>query len=177
LRLGPRVFKRFQLGLSESKNDQIKVSFSISARRTESAIEEGKEIKQVPVKTDVVSAIRVNGYYVTGPRAKLRMVFKNAKSPAWIHYGLWEKLEIFETRPILTEDHAYRKISDQLSRRGETSRTWRLINNRLAYFADEFRGGPDLLLPYYFAEIEFRGPKDSEQTRQGSRQIMQIPAC
>ena len=169
--------KRFQLIPGESKDDRIKLSFSIRALRTESAVEEGKEVKRVPVKTDVASEIRVNDNYVTGPRAKLRLVFKNARRPVLMHRAIWERLEVFETRTMLTEDEAYRKISDQLSRRGEAQRNWRMINNRMAYFAGEFSGGPDLLLPYYFAEVEFHAPEDREKTRQGPRQLIKIPAC
>jgi hypothetical protein len=169
--------KRFQLGPADSKDDRIKVSFSVRALRTESAVEEGKEIKRVPVKTDVLADIRLNGNYVTGPRAKLRLVFKNGRRPALLHRALWERLEFFENRPMVTEDEAYRRISDQLSRRGESYRNWRLIGSRMAYFAGEFAGGPDLLLPYYFAEVEFRDPQDKERTRQGPRQLIQVPAC
>jgi hypothetical protein len=38
----------------------------------------------------------------------------------------------------------------------------------------EFRGGPDLLLPYYFAEVEFRHPKDEVRDRQDPWQLIPI---
>jgi len=172
--------KRFQLGPREMEDKRIQVSFATRVLRTESVVKEdreGKEVKRVPIKTDVASDLRVNGHHVTGPRAKLRLVFKTSRVPVWIHRALWEKLEVFETRPMLTEDDVYRMVSDRISKRGETRRAWRLVDIRLAYFAGEFSGGPDLLLPYYFAEIEMRDPKDGERARQGPRQLIQIPAC
>jgi hypothetical protein len=168
--------KRFQLGPRETTDKQIRVSFATKVFRTESAVEDGKGVKRVPVKTDIVSDVRVNDHYVTGPRAKVRLVFKSAKAPVWIHRALWEKLEVFETRSILTENEVYRKVSDRMTRRGETHKRWRMISIRLTYFAGEYSGGPDLLLPYYFAEIELRDPKDQEWARQGPRQLIQIPA-
>lgn len=172
--------KRFQLGPRDSGDDRIRVSFSTRVLRTESAIHEGKEgteFRRMPVKTDVLADLRVNNYHVTGPRAKLRLVFKNATAPVWIHRALWEKLEVFETRTMITEDEAYRRLSDRLSKRGPARRAWRLLNIRMAYFAGEFSSAPDLLLPYYFAEIEMRDPSDRDRTRQGPRQLIQLPAC
>ena len=51
-----------------------------------------------------------------------------------------------------------------------------MLSMRLAYFAGEYAGGADLLLPYYFAEVEFRNPKDRERKLQGPRQLVQS-AC
>ncbi len=171
--------KHFRLGPLESKDERIRVSLAIKARRTESAIEEGKEgerITRVPVKLDVVSDLRVNDYHVTGPRAKVRLVFKNAQAPISMHHAQWEKLEMFEERPMLDEDEARSKVADRLLARGKPAFKWQLVSMRLAYFAGEFKGGPDLLLPYYFAEVEFVNPKD-ELGRQGPRQLIQVPAC
>ena len=173
-------FKRFQLGPRTSQDERVRVSTSLRVFRTESVIEEGQEttkIRRAPHKTELVSDIRVNEYYVTGPRAKFRAVFKSARRPAWMHRALWDKLEVFEMRPLLSEDEIYRRLSDRLSRRGESRRVWRMIGLRLAYFAGEFTGGPDLLLPYYFADVEFTNPKVRETTGQGPRQLIQIHAC
>jgi hypothetical protein len=171
--------KRFQLGLRESNDKKIQVSLSIRALRTDSVIEEGQEnpkVRRVPAKTEVASALSINNLHVTGPRAKVRMVFKNARTPMWIHRALWDKIEVFEMRSLVTEDEAHRRISDRISARGDSARPWRLNEMRLAYFAGECCGGPDLLEPYYFAEVEFRDPKDQGQSRQGPRQLIQIPA-
>jgi len=171
--------KRFQLGPRESSAKQIRVSFATRVLRTESAVDtdkEGKDVKRAPIKTDVIFDLQVNDLKVTGPRAKVRLTFKSARAPVWIHRALWEKMELFEARPMLTEDEVYRKVKDRLSRRGETLKMWQMIGIRLVYFAGEYSGGPDLLLPYYFAEIEYRDPKDKERTRQGPRQLIQMPA-
>jgi hypothetical protein len=171
--------KRFELGPRESSAQEIRASYAMRVSLTESAIEndkKGKDVKHVPIKTDVIFDVQVNDLHVTGPRAKVRLTFKNAKAPVWIHRALWEAMEVFEARPMLTEDEVYRKVKDRLSRRGETMKMWQMLDIRLAYFAGEYSGGPDLLLPYYFAELEHRDPKDKERMRQGPRQLIHIPA-
>ena len=171
--------QRFQLGPRALDDQRIRTSFATRVLRTEAVQErdEGRELRRAPVKTDIISDLRVNDRYVTGPRAKVRLVFKNAKQPAWIHRSLWDRLDVFEERPLLSEDEAHRKVAERITRRGETRKTWRMNSIRLAYFAGEFCGGPDLLLRYYFVEVEFRDPKDRQMTRQGPRQLIQIRAC
>jgi hypothetical protein len=172
--------RRFHLGARESEDSQVRVSFTMRAIRTDAATEQGeggKEVRRSPVKTDVMADLRVNDRPVTGPRAKLRLTFKNPQAPVWMHRGLWERLEVFETRRMLTENEVYRRVSDRISPRGSARKSWSMLHVRLAYFAGEFNGGPDLLLPFYFAEVEFRDPKDGARTRQGPRQLLQIPAC
>ena len=169
--------KRFQLAPRDLANEKINVSFKLRGLQTNSAVEDTRGVRQVPLATEVVSDLRVNTYHVTGPRAKLRLVFKSARAPFWLHRALWEKLEVFETRAMVTEDELFRRLSESMERRGQAQRNWQMLNNRLAYFATEFVGGPDLLLPYYFVEIELRDPKDRERARQGPRRMIQIPAC
>lgn len=169
--------KRFQLAPRDLANEKIKVSFTIRGLHSNSAVEDTKGVRRVPLTTEIVSDLRVNNYHVTGPRAKLRLVFKSARAPVWLHRALWEKLEVFETRAMVTEDEVFRRISESMERRGETQRNWQMLSNHLAYFAGEFLGGPDLLLPYYFVEIELRDPRDRERARQGPRRMIQVPAC
>lgn len=174
------LLKRFQLLPRPSEDKEARASFASRALRRESVVEEGqtaKKIRRVPLMAEIVFDVQVNDRHVTGPRAKVRLAFKTAKGPAWIHRCLWEKLDLFESRPLLAEDEIYRKLSDRLAGRGSTQKLWRVIGMRLAYFAGEFCGGPDLLLPYYFAEVEFRDSKDEVRDRQGPRQLIQIPAC
>jgi len=174
------LLKRFQLLPPQSEDKQVRVSFASRVLRRESVVEEGQKavkIRREPLTAEIAYDVRVNDHHVTGPRAKVRLTFKNPKGPAWINRGLWEKLDVFETRPLFSEDEVHRRLSDQLSGRGSARKAWRLIGMRLAYFAGEFCGGPDLLRPYYFAEVEFRDPKDEAGGRQGPRQIIQMPAC
>jgi hypothetical protein len=171
---------RFQLEPRSFGDDRARISSAIKVLRTESAVEEGEErgrIKRAHLKSDVVSELKVNDHHVSGPRAKIRLVFKQAKGPAWMHHAQWDKLEVFEERPLLSEDEAYRRISDRMAKRSQTARMWRMNEIRLAYFSDEFRGEPDLLLPSYFAEVEFRLPNDKQGERQGPRRLLRLPAC
>jgi len=174
------LLKRFQLIPLPSADEKVQASFASRVFRRESVVEEGQKeakIRRAPLTTEIAFDVRVNEQHVTGPRARVRFAFKNPKGPAWIHRGLWEKLEIFETRPLFAEDDVYRKLSDRISGRGTARKVWRMISLRLAYFAGEFCGGPDLLLPYYFAEVEFRDPANEKRDRQGPRQLIQLPAC
>ncbi|MGD8453224.1 MAG: hypothetical protein PVJ57_15510 [Phycisphaerae bacterium] len=175
-----QMLKRFQLLPRPTADKQIRASFDCRVIRRESVVEEGQEarkIRRVPLATEIVFDVRVNEYHVTGPRARVRLAFKNAKGPMWVHRGVWERLDVFESRPLFAEDEVYRRLADRLNTRGSARKPWRMVSMRLAYFAGEFCGGPDLLLPYYFAEVEFRGPGDEAQDRQGPRQLIQLPAC
>ena len=170
--------ERFQLGPRDSSSDRIRTTMGTRVLRTE-AMQEGQDrsdVRRVPVKTDVVSDLRLNDHHVTGPRAKIRLIFKHARQPACIHRSLWEKLEVFDERPMLSEDEAYHRVSNRIARRGQASKNWRMLNMRLAYYADELSGAPDLLLPYYFIEVEYRDPKSVEPRRQGARQLIKVPA-
>ena len=49
--------------------------------------------------------------------------------------------------------------------------------NLSVYWADAFTGGPDLLAPWYFAEIEHTDPRyDGKDPIQGPRQVLRLPA-
>lgn len=172
--------KRFQLLPRASADSEVRTSFRNRSFMRESMVEEGdagRKTRRVPLSAEVAVDVRANDIQVTGPRARVRMAFKAAKSPAWIHRGMWERLEVFERRPLFSEDDVFRRLSNRLSARGASERPWRLVGMRLAYFAGESCGGPDVLLPYYFAEVEFREPKREAQDRQGPRQLIQLPAC
>ncbi len=174
-----RFLDEFRLGPQDS-DDRVRVSFETRAVVGESRVEQGdgrrRRVRDVPVTTDLVSILQVNDRYVTGPRAKVRMTFKRPESPALIHRGLWEKLEVFESRPLLTEEEATDAVAGRLIKRGEGTRAWKLLNLRLAYFAGEYGGGPDLLVPYWFAEVEMGGAAGSDARLQPPRQLLQLKA-
>lgn len=172
--------KRFQLLPIQSDKAQVKATFASRTFTRESVIEDGEKgvkLRRAPVAAEVAVDVGADGYHVTGPRARVRMAFKAARGPLWIHRGLWDTLEVYERRPLLSEDEVHRRLADRLTSRGAARRAWRLVGMRLAYFAGEFRGGPDLLLPYYFADVEFRDPKGEASDVQGPRQLIQMPAC
>jgi hypothetical protein len=51
-----------------------------------------------------------------------------------------------------------------------------VVDVRLAYFATEYHGGPDLLSPYYFVEVEYEDRTAQERQAQGPRQMLWLPA-
>ncbi|MDX5399645.1 MAG: hypothetical protein LPK92_07975 [Actinomycetes bacterium] len=162
------------------RDDHIRVSFEIRAHVTVARIEEGegrrRRVRTVPARTDVVSHIEVNGHHVTGPRARVRLTFLAPGQPAWMHRGLWDTLEVFETRRFVGEEEAKEDLAARLASRGDREMRWHLRNLRLAYFAGEYEGGPDLLVPHWFAEIEMPGPRGSDPKAQGPRQLVQLDA-
>lgn len=174
-----RFLDQFRLG-PKGSDDRVRVSFQTRAVVGEARVEDSdgrrQRVRRVPVTTDLVSVLQVNDRYVTGPRAKVRMTFKRSDSPALIHRGLWEKLEVFESRPLRTEEEAKEAVASRLIKRREGTQAWKLLNLRLAYFASEYTGGPDLLVPYWFAEVEMRGPAGSDARLQRPRQLLQLVA-
>ena len=105
------------------------------------------------------------------------MVFKDDKRPIYMHRGLWDDLEPFEERDLMSESEAVEQVKDQLQRSRNSKTFFDISDVRLAYFATEYAGGPDLLEPYYFAELMYESPKgemDGEMT--GPRRVMHFPA-
>jgi hypothetical protein len=155
-----------------------KVEIDLDASTTEAIVFDGKERRRVPAKTDLTSRITLDGIPVSGPRAKIRMVFKDDERPVFIHRGLWDALEPYEERELIREHDAVATIDDLLTTRKDCGAvTYGVANVRLAYFAREFAGAPDLLAPYYFIDVESRtaDPRAAGPV-QGPRQTIWFPA-
>jgi hypothetical protein len=143
---------------------------------TNGVVFDGRERREVPVKADLVSRITVNDVPVTGPRAKVRMTFKTGAQPILLHRGLWERLEFAGELRVADEERVHAGVLDRLGdRRGGSPRS-RILRTRLAYHAAEYTGGPDLLAPSYFVEVEHRAPGGDGQQRQQPRQVIRVPA-
>jgi hypothetical protein len=150
----------------------------ISAATTEAVVFDGKERTRVPAKTDVTSRITLDDIEVIGPRAKVRMVFKDDKRPIFIHRGLWDALEPYEDRELVRSHDAASTVDGILANRKDCGDVGHAVGEvKLAYFAREFAGAPDLLAPYYFVEVEFKnvdGRAAGEVS--GPRQVVWFPA-
>ena len=71
--------------------------------------------------------------------------------------------------------------STLVARRAQRSdckaRTYDVRDVKLVYFANEYNGGPDLLTPSYFVEVEFVDPRYAgKESIQGPRQVLRLPA-
>jgi hypothetical protein len=154
------------------------LEFELEARATDTVIFDGKERRRESTKTDILSRIALSGIEVAGPRAKVRMIFKAGERPVMIPVGLWDKLSRYEERELVSEHEVAAAIRDGLAdRKDGSSRASKLTDLRLVYWADEFTGGPDLLTPWYFAEIEHTDPRYAgEEPIQGPRQVLRVPA-
>lgn len=138
---------------------------------------DGRERKPVSTVLHVGAKISLEGIPVTGPRSKLRAVFKSGAEPIAIHRGIWDKLEVFEERESVSEDEAVKVALARLSDRKDRMGLHRLTEVRRAYWAKEYDGGPDLLEPYYFVEVEFEDRDAKKQgINQGPRQVFLTPA-
>ena len=155
-----------------------RVEIEIEAATTEAVVFDGKERKRVPAKTDVTARITLDGVPVIGPRAKIRMVFKDDARPVFIHRGLWDSLEPYEDRELVREHDAVATVDGLLQTRKDCRDVSHAIGDtRLAYFAREFSGAPDLLVPYYFVDVEFSNVDAKAAGEvQGPRQTIFFPA-
>lgn len=154
------------------------VEVEIEAATTEAIVFDGKERRRVPAKTDVTSRITIDGVPAVGPRAKVRMVFRDEARPVFIHRGLWDSLEKYEDRELIREHDAVATVGDLLRTRKDCRDVSHSVGDvRLAYFAREFAGAPDLLAPYYFVDVEFRNVDAKAAGEvQGPRQTIWFPA-
>lgn len=138
---------------------------------------DGRARNPVSTVLHVAAKITLDGLPVTGPRSKLRTVFKSGAEPIAIHRGIWDKLEVFEEREAVSEDEAVKTALARLSDRKDRMGAHRLTEVRRAYWAKEYEGGPDLLEPYYFVEVEFEDRDAKKQgINQGPRQVFLTPA-
>jgi hypothetical protein len=165
-------------GLLPKPTDGPRAEIEISAALTEAVVFDGKERTRVPAKTDVTSRITLDGISVVGPRAKVRMVFKDDKRPVFLHRGLWNALEPYEDRELIREHDAARTVDGLLANRKDCGDVSHALGEvRLAYFAREFAGAPDLLAPYYFVDVEFKNVDSKAAGEvQGPRQTIWFPA-
>lgn len=170
--------KKFALLPKPLDDTRIQLKLDTVSYRTDGIVFDGKERKRVPVKTEIASNISLNSIQVVGPRAKIRIIFKEKEHPALIHRGLWESLEVYEERELVREHDAVNTVREKLARRTRSGEAFYDITDvKLAYFAREFQGGPDLLLPHYFVEVEHRDQQlKAPADAQGPKHVVWFPA-
>jgi hypothetical protein len=174
--------KRFDLLPKMRDDDRIKFSFEIGAHTTEAVTFDGKERQRTPLKTEISSRIHLNEVPVVGPRAKARMVFKDNARPIFVHFGMWESVEIYEERRLISKDEAVALTRGELTNHRPNGKEapvppdFEIVDVKLAYFATEYTGGPDLLAPFYFVEVEYEHQYDEQKGGQGPRQLLPLPA-
>jgi hypothetical protein len=172
------LLKQFELRPNASDDNNIRLDFELKSFQTEAVVFDGRERRRMKVKTDVTSQIALNGIRVDGPRGKVRLVFKSDNRPVMMHIGLWESLAVYEERELIREDEAARLVRDRIAGRGDNrSKSYDIHDVHLIYYADEFRGGPEILAPEYLVEVEFHDPRyTGKQPIQGPRQVIRVPA-
>lgn len=169
--------ERFDLLPGKIGDERIKLRYETLSDQTEAVIFDGKERTKKKIKTEVRSQMSLNDIPVEGPRSKVRMIFKELDRPIMIHLGMWESIEIYEERELIREHDVYTIVKEKLAQRQKNEINYDIVDIKLAYYADEFKGGPDLLIPYYFVEIEYEDKKGREMgIAQGARQIFPVPA-
>ena len=177
LKWADRFLERFDLLPKQIKDDRIRLHFETICDQTEAVVFDGKERTKKKIKTEIHSKIMLNDIPVEGPRSKIRMTFKDQEKPIMMHLGTWENIEIFEERELIREHDVYTIVKDKLSQRLKGDLNYDIVDIKLAYYADEFKGGPDLLVPYYFVEIENEDKKAREMgITDGIKQMIPIPA-
>jgi hypothetical protein len=160
------------------EDPKIGFHFETSCTANEAVVFDGKERKKNWIATDISAAISLNGIPAGGPRAKVRMVFKGRKIPLVVHCAIWDKIEVFEERELVGQDEVMHAVKEKLAGRKEEKTRFGISNIRLSYFAREYEGGPDLLAPYYFMDVEFEDRRGKKMgIAQGPRQMFWVPAC
>jgi hypothetical protein len=169
---------RFSLTPKKVENKKVQLSFEIYTYEDQAVTYDGKERRRRNIKTEIGSKIAINGVPVVGPRATVRMVFKDQAKPISIHRGLWENIEIYEERELVREHDIYAVVKEKLAQRRDYTAYYDIVDCRMAYFTKEFCGGPDILAPFYFLEIEYETAKAAKRDTitQGPRQILMLPA-
>lgn len=170
--------QRFALQPKEIQDERIRLDYEVISRQPEAVSFDGRERSYQKISSEIVAKIALNGIQVTGPRARLKITFKaNARRPAVIHRGLWDEIQLFEERELVRENDIAAAVKDRLAVRGKDASHYKLLDIRLAYFATEYTGGPDLLKPYYFVEVEFFPTNRESKARvAGPRQTLWLPA-
>lgn len=169
--------ERFDLLPQKIEDDRIKLHFETTSYQIEAVVFNGKERSKKKIKTEIDSIITINNIPVEGPRSKIRMIFKDQEKPIMMHLGMWESIEVYEERELIREHDVYTVLKEKLAERQKDARNYDIVDIKLAYYADEFKGGPDLLIPYYFVEVEYEDKKAKELgITEGIRQIFPVPA-
>ena len=169
----------FGLIPERTKDEQIDFHFETTGYANDAVTFDGKERRKRKSKTEIASRITLNGIAVTGPRANVRMAFQDREIPIMIHCGLWERIEVYEERELVREHDVARAVKDKLAERNKCccKDANRINDIKLAYLAAEYTGGPDVLAPYYFIEVEFEDRRAKELgVEQGPRQAFWLPA-
>lgn len=176
---GDGFLRSFDLLPKPPGDKRITLEIAGEAKRSDGIVFDGKQRKPVAIKTDYRTRTTLNGIPVVGPRAKARMIFKESERPAFVHVGFWDGIEIHEERELVREHDIMRTVREAIATRGKCGDDpgYKLVDIRLAYFAAEFRGGPDLLCPSYFVEIEqVHDDAKAQRGVQGPRQMLRFPA-
>ena len=169
--------KGFDLLPHRSRDERISFKMALSTSPTNGIIFDGREKQKIPVNMALISRMTLNGIPVTGPRAKIRMAFKEHVNPILIHRGLWQDIEVYEDIDIVPEEEIAKAVTERLALRRSRRKNFRMVDIKLAYFADEFCAEPDLLAPFYFVEVAFADPQAEELgIKEGPRQMIQLPA-
>jgi hypothetical protein len=120
--------------------------------------------------TQVVGRIRLDGLPVVGPRGEVRLTFGAEARPRRVRVALWESLRLHEERQLVSPHEAlHTAVGRLLGRADVLGRPVEVREIRLVYFADEYRGGADLLVPEYLVAVEHGGDARS-------RQVLRVPA-
>lgn len=168
---------RFGLAPRKVEDKRVKLSFEIYTYEDQSITFDRKERRRIKLKTEIGSKIELNGIRVVGPRAKVRMVFKDQERPISIHRGLWESIEVYEERELVREHDIYTVLKEKLAKRRDSRAYYDVIDCKIAYFAREFCSEPDILAPFYFIEVEYEAANAEKMgITQGPRQVFLLPA-
>jgi hypothetical protein len=174
-RLADEFLQGLDLLPRKSDDERVRLDLGTYSYQTDAIVFDGKERKPYPIKTEIASKITLNDIPVVGPRAKVRMVFLDQDKPVFVHRALWQSLEPFDERKLVDAGEIERAVTERLTDRRRAV-PYKMSDIRLVYFAQEYSGGPDLLAPFYFVEVEFEPREGEKAETQGIKQVLRLPA-
>jgi len=161
----------------KEKKGGAKLEFEQLATGASAVLYDGRERRKKSATTEITSRYALDGIPLVGPRAKARFVFKDGGLPLMMHISAWEELEFYAEAERVREHELVMKVREDLNETRDCSARYNIVDVRLAYFAEEYKGGPDLLAPSYFVEVEYTNePAHVKEQTQGIRRMIQYPA-
>jgi hypothetical protein len=167
------------LGPGKVGDDRARLELQPWSRFTEAFVFDGKERKRVRARTDAGVRFRLNGLPLSGPRTRIRAVFGGDELPLMVHVAVWDRLEHHGDAELVRAHDVVATLEKSIRGRTDCNLVVHAKALRLAYAAsEEFQGRPDLLVPYYFVEIEspYHVTKGRADGGQAPRQLLKIPA-
>ena len=163
----------FALGTVRTES-QLDLDWKLVGAVTEGVRFDGKERVRFPVKADVRARVTLDGIPVSGPRSGASAVFTDGDAPLRLLVTTWDSVDRYDERRLISSDEAVGTLLAGRDKRGPRPGPVEVVSATLGYWAGEYGGGADVLVPSWFVELVH-----TAEQRSGSapRQLVRLPAA